>query len=119
MNEAMYYKKPLIMTDTGGAADVIEDSDIGILIENEYGDTVDLHAEYLDNMAYNQREYKIAEQLSVAILEFASNKEYWKDAGKKGRKKIIDHYNFDSVVNQYQEVFMELLDKRVELAGKK
>lgn len=109
MNEAMFYEKPLIMTDTGGAVDVIQDNDIGILIGNEYGDIVNLHSEYLDDLAYNQKEFTISNQLSAAMIEFASNKEFWKEAGRKGRKKILEQYSFDNIVDQYQNVFMKLM----------
>lgn len=112
MNEAMFYKKPLLMTDTGGACDVIENNDIGILINNEYGDTTNLYSEYLDDMAYNQREFQISENLANSMIEFANNKDYWKDAGQKGYQKIIDLYNFDDVVKQYENIFIELISKK-------
>lgn len=112
MNEAMFYKKPLLMTDTGGACDVIENSDIGILIENEYGDTINLYSESLDDMAYNQREFKISQHLANAMIEFADNKEYWKNAGEKGYTKIIEKYNFDNVVKQYEDIFIDLISKK-------
>jgi glycosyltransferase involved in cell wall biosynthesis len=109
MNEAMFYKKPLIMTDTGGASDVIENNDIGILIENEYGDITNLYSEYLDDMAYIQKDFKIAGKLADAMIEFANNKAYWKNAGEKGRDKIISQYNFDDVVKKYEDTYIKLL----------
>lgn len=118
MNEAMFYKKPLIMTDTGGAADVIENNDIGILVENEYGDIVNLYSDYLDDMAYNQREFGISEQLSEAMIDFASNREHWKKAGEKGRKKILDHYSLDNIICQYQNVFMKLMGRNTGAINK-
>lgn len=113
MNEAMFYKKPLLMTDTGGACDVIQNNDIGILINNEYGDTKNLYSEYLDDMAYNQKEFKISEKLANSMIEFADNKDYWKIAGEKGYKKILDLYNFDDVVKQYEKIFIDLVSKGV------
>ena len=115
MNEAMYYQKPMILTDTGGACDVIENNDIGILIDNEYGDIVNLHADYLDDMAYNQREFVISEQLSAAMINFASKREFWKEAGKKGKEKIIEQYNFDNIISQYQNVFIKLMGRKIEV----
>jgi glycosyltransferase involved in cell wall biosynthesis len=109
MNEAMFYEKPLIMTDTGGASDVIENNDIGILIPNEYGETKNLYSDYLDNMAYSQRQFSISGKLAEAMIEFASDKEYWQQAGKLGRNKIISRYDFNDVVKSYQNIFIEIL----------
>ena len=110
MNEAMFYGKPLLMTNTGGAADVIENEDIGLLIENEYGDTGNLHSKYLDEMAYTQKEYNVSDQLAAGMINFASNKEYWMNCGKKGRDKIINLYDFDDVVEKYENVYKNLLN---------
>ena len=109
MNEAMFYEKPLIMTDTGGASDVIENNDIGILIPNEYGETENLYSDYLDNMAYSQRQFSISDHLAEAMIEFASNKKSWQQAGKLGRDKIIKKYDFNDVVKSYQNIFIEIL----------
>ena len=112
MNEAMFYEKPMILTDTGASSEVIINNDIGILIENEYGDIINLDSEVLDNLAYNQREFRTASILAEAMINFADHKEYWKEAGKGGRNKIINNYNFDIIVNQYEIVFENLIRKR-------
>jgi glycosyltransferase involved in cell wall biosynthesis len=108
MNEAMFYGKPMILTNTGGAAEVIENSDIGRLIEPEYGDFLNLDSASLDRLAYDQREYRIAQPLADAMIDFSSRKEYWKEAGAKGRKKIYDHYNLDDVVRHYEGIFFDV-----------
>lgn len=110
MNEAMFYKKPMILTDTGGAAEVIENNDIGILIENEYGDIINLDSRNLDEMAYNRKEYRIAKILAKAMLDFADNKEFWMQAGKEGRDKILKFYNFNNIVKMYENIFINLLE---------
>jgi glycosyltransferase involved in cell wall biosynthesis len=109
MNEAMFYKKPMIMTDTGGASEVINNNDIGIIVENEYGEITNLYSEYLDEMAYNWREFQISEQLASAMNEFASNKSYWKKAGENGRKKILNEYNFDYIIKKYEDTYKKML----------
>ena len=87
MNEAMFYGKPLIMTDTGGASEVIENNDIGILIPNEYGASDLLDRTTLDKLAYKPHHYKISSMVADAMIAFADNHEYWKKAGEKGRRK--------------------------------
>jgi len=109
MNEAMYYGKPMILTDTGGSAEVIEGNDIGILISNEYGDITNLHCGLLDRLAYECREYSITDELVAAMIDFADNRERWQHAGLKGREKLISHYNFDEVILQYERIFIDIL----------
>jgi glycosyltransferase involved in cell wall biosynthesis len=109
MNEAMFYGKPMILTNTGGAAEVIENSDIGRLLEPEYGDFLNLDSASLDRFAYDQREFRIAQSLADAMIDFATHKEHWAQAGAKGRKKIYDHYNLDDVVRHYEHIFFDVI----------
>lgn len=111
MNEAMFYRKPLIMTDTGGASDVIKNSDIGILIQNEYGDLINLDSYKLDDLAYETKSFKVSDQLAAAMINFAENKEHWRAAGKQGREKIINKYDFEKVVRRYEQIFFNFLDR--------
>jgi O-antigen biosynthesis protein len=111
MNEAMFYEKPLILTDTGGASEVIENNDIGILIPNEYGQSDALTSENLDQLAYSPHHYNISAELVKAMLLFAENRDEWRRAGKLGREKIYCKYSFDVVVNQY-ELIMEKYAKK-------
>uniref|UniRef100_Q3AQI8 Glycosyltransferase-like protein n=1 Tax=Chlorobium chlorochromatii (strain CaD3) TaxID=340177 RepID=Q3AQI8_CHLCH len=110
MNEAMFYGKPLIMTDTGGASEVIENNDIGILIPNEYGASDLLDRTTLDKLAYKPHHYKISSMVADAMIAFADNHEYWKKAGEKGRKKIYRHYAFKNVVAQYEEIMNQVTE---------
>lgn len=109
MNEAMFYEKPMILTDTGASAEVIENNDIGILLPNEYGDIIELNSEKLDDIAYNQRNYNTSGLLAEAMIEFADNKSKWKEAGKKGKKKILTNYNFNDIVNKYESIFQKIV----------
>jgi glycosyltransferase involved in cell wall biosynthesis len=109
MNEAMFYKVPLIMTDTGGASEVIEGSDIGILVENEYGSTVSLRSDVLDRLTFSPREYNVTPQLASAMIDFASNRDKWRLAGQKGREKILKNYDFNKIVEKYVQVFVSLI----------
>ncbi len=109
MNEAMYYEKPMILTDTGAAAQVIEGNDIGILVPNEYGDTVSLDSELLDRLAYETRNFKTSVDLSDAIESMANNREFWREAGKLGRQKILERYDFAKIQERYWDLYRALL----------
>ena len=108
MNEAMFYRKPLILTDTGGASKVIENNDIGILIPNEYGLSDTLNLKTLDDLAYRPHQYKITGLVADAMLNFADNRHYWKQAGELGRQKILNSYALDDVVIQYEKLMAEV-----------
>jgi glycosyltransferase involved in cell wall biosynthesis len=112
MNEAMFYEKPMILSDTGASAEVIENSDIGILIENEYGDTLNLDSALLDSTAYDKRDYDTSKNLAAAMENFADNREYWKEAGKKGLRKVVKFLNFDKIVRRYEDVFKTTLENK-------
>jgi glycosyltransferase involved in cell wall biosynthesis len=109
MNEAMFHAKPMILTDTGGAGEVIEDNDIGILIPNEYGAVNNLHCRLLDDLAYNRRSYAITDQLVAAMCDFADNREQWNKAGEKGRDKLLQRHSFEDVVQRYERIFIQSL----------
>jgi glycosyltransferase involved in cell wall biosynthesis len=112
MNEAMFYERPLLMTDTGGASEVIEDGDIGKLLPNEYGDIRNLDSTMLDELGYNRRFFRTAPFMAQAMTEFADRREHWRLAGRKGREKILQRYDFCDVVDEYVGIFADVMDRR-------
>jgi O-antigen biosynthesis protein len=109
MNEAMFYRKPLILTDTGGASEVIGNNEIGILIPNEYGSSDSLDNKTLDELAYTPHQYRIAGLIADAMINFADNRQHWKQAGELGRQKIYSQYSFVDVVSQYEKLMMKVI----------
>ena len=101
MNEAMYFGKPMILSDTGGAREVISGEDIGILLPNEYGDTLDLNPTLLDDLAYTPRDYKTASALAAAMMRFADERSRWQAAGQLGREKILMNYDLNLIIDHY------------------
>ncbi len=112
MNEAMFYQKPMILTDTGASAEVIEDGDIGILVPNEYGDTPNLNSRLLDELAYTPRSYGIAPVLADAMDEMASNRDAWRKKATAGRRKIYERFDFSKIVGRYQEIIESVVGQR-------
>ncbi|QBQ98358.1 glycosyltransferase family 4 protein [Paraburkholderia pallida] len=109
MNEAMFYRKPMILTDTGASAEVIENGDIGILVPNEYGDTTKLDSATLDQLAYAPRAYNITSRLVEAMETMADHREEWAVRGTLGRAKIYSSYDFKGIVRRYEEVIEEVV----------
>lgn len=112
MNEAMFYRKPMILTDTGASAEVIEGGDIGILVPNEYGDTPDLNSKLLDDLAYAPRSYRIAPVLAEAMNQMASHREEWRRRGEMGRQKIYEHFDFSKIVKRYEEIIENVVRQK-------
>jgi len=108
MNEAMHYAKPMILTDTGGAGEVIEGDDIGILLPTEYPDFLELNSVELDRLAYTPQDYRLTLPLADAMLTFASNREHWRQAGLRGRAKLHARYRFEGALARYQEIMDEI-----------
>lgn len=112
MNEAMFYRKPMILTDTGASAEVIEGNDIGILVPNEYGDTPNLNSKLLDELAYAPRSYKIAPMLADAMNQMASNREQWRKKAEAGRQKIYERFDFSDIVKRYEEIIENVVRQK-------
>lgn len=104
MNEAMHYAKPMILTDTGGASEVIENNDVGILLPTEYQDFLKLDSAELDRLAFTPQDYRLAQPLSEAMLAFSSDRERWRQAGLRGRAKLHERHSFEGVLLRYREI---------------
>lgn len=111
MNEAMFYEKPMILSRTGGAPQVIENKDTGLLIPNEYGDITNLDSYVLDAIGYDRRDYQTAPYLANAMTNFADNREHWRGRGRFARKKVLERYNFSDVVQRYIKICLEVIEK--------
>lgn len=114
MNEAMFFGKPMLLSDTGGASEVILDSDIGLLLPNEYGEVADLDSELLDDMAYNRRHFRTAPFLARAMINMAQDRDRWREAGKAGTRRVLEKYDFTDVVTSYFPIFESVLGRRAE-----
>lgn len=111
MNEAMFHELPLILSNVGGAPEVISNSDIGIIISNEYGKVESLNSQILDEIAYSPRQYDTEQELMEAMRNMILNYSNWKQQGKLGRQKIVKLYNLETTVEKYLHVIEEVLEK--------
>jgi glycosyltransferase involved in cell wall biosynthesis len=104
MSEAMAFGKPMIRTDTGGASDVIEGDDVGILLPNEYGETITLDQTLLDRLAYDTREFRTTDALVRAMERMADNRAHWAAAGARGMEKLRARYDLRDMVRRHEAV---------------
>jgi glycosyltransferase involved in cell wall biosynthesis len=105
--EAMYHGLPLILTKVGGAEELVEDGDIGILLENCCENLFQLDGPDLDH--YSHLDFpKNAPELIDAMLDLYRNRETWKEKAKEGREKVLSRYNWDQIVPRYEKEFIIL-----------
>ena len=101
MTEAMFYELPMVLTKVGGAPEVIEENDIGILISNEFGEIDKLNLDLLNEISYSPREYAVVGELRDAMINMIENSTSWQARAKLGKQKVISHYNFESIIMSY------------------
>jgi GT2 family glycosyltransferase len=105
--EAMYHGLPLILTRVGGAEELIEDRDIGILVENCCQEVAQLTSSDWDT--YSHLDFPSnTPQLIEAMLEIYRNREEWVTKGKKGRKKVLSRFTWQKIIPQYEKEFITL-----------
>lgn len=104
MTEAMYYGLPLILSDVGASKDVIENEDIGLIVENPFGSILDLEQKRLYQLVAQDR-FENAGALENAICRMFTERRYWQAAGKLGHEKVVNNYNFTNVISVLQKVF--------------
>ena len=114
MNEAMFYAKPLLLTDTGGAAEVIEGEDTGILLPTEYPDLLSLDGKLLDRLAYSPQPYRLTEPLAQAMIRMADDPAHWAEAGQRARRKLYERHDFRAVVAAYEAMMLEVAVERAD-----
>lgn len=108
--EAAYSSLPLILTDVGGARDLIED-DIGIIVPTAYSDITDLRGNFYEKYCYSDDSINIHD-IFLAMQELAANKIAWKKKAQLGRKKITETFNTERVHNHYRSLFDQILYKQ-------
>jgi glycosyltransferase involved in cell wall biosynthesis len=105
--EAMYHGLPLILTKVGGAEELIEDQDIGILIENCCQEIFQITGSDLDYYSHLDSP-KNAPELIEAMLNLYRNQKEWKEKAQKGRTKVVSRYTWGQIIPIYEKEFIAL-----------
>ena len=105
--EALSFGLPLILTDSGGAREVIQNQDVGIMIPNIRANVADI---CLENILYDsvQSTPLLTQDLYRAMRTFIEEKAVWKEKGASGVKKL-EYYDIQDVVRKYEKIFSELI----------
>jgi len=114
--EAMYYKLPLILSDVGGAREVIRNDDIGLVIENPYENILDLDMNSIHNEYSLDSEFKNTDSLVSAMEKIYTSKQYWKKRAVQGKKKVEEIFNTDRVSSDYLSVYKKNISKELVIS---
>lgn len=84
--EAMASGVPILTTKQGAAPEIIEDGKTGLIVPP-----------------------RDSEALADAILRLADSEKIRAEMGKAGREKAVKEYDWNKIVNRYQDIYEELI----------
>jgi glycosyltransferase involved in cell wall biosynthesis len=88
--ESMACGKPVVASNVGGLAEVIDDGKTGILVKS-----------------------KDAQSIYEALKKLVANEELRIKLGEAGRKKVLKYYNWDDSVKLMNDLYMSFLENYV------
>lgn len=103
--EAMYFKLPMILSDVGGAREVIKNDDIGLIIKEPYEDIQDLDVNVISQKYSGEENLNNLDDLVVAITDMYENRCDWKEKAKLGRQKVNEIFNINRMSSEYVKAF--------------
>jgi glycosyltransferase involved in cell wall biosynthesis len=86
MAEALWLRKPLVITDVSGARDVITDGENGLLVPKQD-----------------------ASALATAVKLLANDTDLRRRLGEAGRAHVQQHLHIDKVISQYEQVYLRAM----------
>jgi len=87
--EAMASGKPVVATNTGGTPEIVIDKDTGLLIPA-----------------------KNYEALTIALLSLLNDKDFAREMGQKGRKRVEKYFTIEKHIAKTEAVYEEFLVKK-------
>jgi len=113
--EAMYFKLPMILSDVGGAREVIKNDDIGLIIKEPYEDIQDLDVNVISQKYSGEENLNNLDDLVVAITDMYENRRDWKEKAKLGRQKVNEIFNINRMASEYVKAFEETKFQSLEI----
>ena len=108
VNEAMYFRLPMILTAVGSTEEVIDGEDIGIVVPPAYDDVMSLRTENLWSVCTNSEPDNLRE-LVDAMRRFQLEKAAWTKRGSLGREKVIQHLDSKAIGARYVELVRQIV----------
>jgi len=109
MTEALYFGLPLVLTDVGGARDVITEDWIGILVSNSFGEITNLTGENLGKFTVDPNPSNL-DELVAAMEDMITRRDFWEEHREDRRKLALEKYNIETMVKRTQETFEKFIN---------
>jgi len=106
--EAMYLNRPMILSDVGGAREVIKNRDLGIIVKLPYPDILQLDLPTILTDYSSDSNLRHVPSLVKAMKDMYLHRKHWSTKAQKGKQKIIDYFNANRVARDYIEIFKSL-----------
>lgn len=106
--EAMYFGLPMILTRVGGAEEVIDNDDIGILIEPPCRDLAHLTPARAWELALDETPPNL-DQIVAAIKDLYTRLDRWKVKGRAGRTKVQTTYQLDLLIQRHLDLIRSVV----------
>ncbi len=109
--EAMLFNLPMVLTDIGGAHDIISNNDTGIVVPHAF---LDLQKLDINNII-KDNENKIfhfdnVDKIVNAMENIYLNKEEWIKKAQNANKKVKEYFNVDRVCADYLKQYDKLME---------
>ena len=107
--EALYFGLPLILTDVGGARDVLKEEWIGILVPNSFGEITNLKGEELGIFTQETQPKNLA-ALVQAMEDMMERRSFWQSYSEDRKRLVEEKYSVENMVNQTSKIFKSVLN---------
>lgn len=110
--EAMYAGLPLVLSDVGAARTMIEQGDIGLIVQNPYHAIEDLTWPLIVERYTRDPQMPNLEHLVAAMAQICADKGVWRERGRKGRAKVERLFNSSIMSTAYLDCYERQMAKR-------
>jgi len=108
--EALYFGLPVILTDVGGARDVLTEEWIGILVPNSFGSITNLKGEELGLYTQEARPQNLS-ALTQAMEDMIERKDYWRSHAQKRKRLVEEKYSVENMVYETAKTFKKIFNQ--------
>jgi glycosyltransferase involved in cell wall biosynthesis len=113
MLEAMQHNLPMILSDTGGAKEVLDAGAVGVIIENAAGDSSMLNHQKLEEFASDwMANPMMVRRLSEAMIEMLDKLDSWKSRATINSGLVSTKYSLAKNAKDYVDLFNVIVNDR-------
>ena len=111
LGEALYSQLPVIVTDVGSGPELVEDHDLGLVIQNAV-DLFDREAVWEIVFQTDPDLPEFVDRLAIAIEDLYCNYDAWKKKAQAGREVIVQQFSIEAMARRYEDIFIDAVRQR-------